>query len=222
MSGRIEIIGDATLYLGDCRDILPTLDKVDAVVTDPPYGLGKRMQGGTWGAQDHNSGFLKWDIDAPHDVVDRLLALGVPSIIWGGNYFQVPPSRCWLNWDKVNAVPTMADFEQAWTNLDRPSKRKALPVGRVEFGHPTQKPLPLMEWCLSFIPDAVTILDPFMGSGTTGVACAQLGRSFIGIEREPSYFDIACRRIEAAYRQPRLFDEPVAKAVQPSLLDAAS
>jgi DNA modification methylase len=221
-AGRVEVIGEATLYLGDCRDILPTLGKVDAVVTDPPYGLGKRMQGGTWGAQDHNSGFLKWDIDAPHDVVALLISLDVPSIIWGGNYFAVPPSRCWLNWDKVNAVPTMADFEQAWTNLDRPSKRKLLPVGRVEFGHPTQKPLPLMEWCLGFIPIARTILDPFMGSGTTGVACANLGRSFIGIEREPAYFDIACRRIAKAYEQPRLFDEPAPKPVQPSLLEPST
>ena len=214
---RVEHIGDATLYLGDCRDILPGLGKVDAVVTDPPYGLGKRMQGGTWGAQDHNSGFLKWDLEAPQDVVSSLIAMNIPAIIWGGNYFQVPPSRCWLNWDKVNAVPTMADFEQAWTNLDRPSKRRCLPVGRVEFGHPTQKPLPLMEWCLGFLPSARIILDPFMGSGTTGVACANLGRSFIGIEREPSYFDIACRRIEEAYRQPRLFEEPAPKPVQQGL-----
>jgi DNA modification methylase len=218
---RKEVIGDATLYLGDCRDILPTLGKVDAIVTDPPYGLGAKMQGGTWGAQDHNSGFLKWDLEAPHDVVADLIALAVPTIIWGGNYFQVPPSRCWLSWDKVNAVPTMADFEQAWTNLDRPSKRRSLPVGRVEFGHPTQKPLPLMDWCLGFVPCGLT-LDPFMGSGTTGVACANLGRSFIGIEREPAYFDIACRRIAKAYEQPRLFDEPPPKPVQPSLLGDAA
>lgn len=218
---RREVIGDCTLYLGDCRHVLPTLGKVDAVVTDPPYGLGTKMQGGTWGAQDHNSGFLKWDLEAPHDVVADLISLGVPSIIWGGNYFLVPPSRCWLSWDKVNAVPTMADFESAWTNLDRPSKRRALPVGRVEFGHPTQKPLPLMEWCLGFVPAGLT-LDPFMGSGTTGVACMRDGRAFIGIEREPTYFDIACRRIEEAYRQPRLFDEPLPKPVQPSLLDGAA
>ena len=214
---RVEHIGDATLYLGDCREILPTLGKVDAVVTDPPYGLGQRMQGGTWGAREHNEGFLKWDLEAPHDVVAALIALKVPTVIWGGNYFEVPPSRCWLIWDKVNAVPTMADFEQAWTNLDRPSKRKALPVGRVEFGHPTQKPLPLMEWCLGFLPRRGAVLDPFMGSGTTGVACIRDGRSFIGIEREPAYFDIACRRIEEAYKQPRLFDEPPPKPQQGSI-----
>lgn len=211
---RVEQIGDATLYLGDCRDILPTLDGVGAIVTDPPYGLGKRMQGGTWGAQVHNEGFLKWDLEAPHDVVADLIARDVPTIIWGGNYFQVPPSRCWLNWDKVNAVPTMADFEQAWTNLDRPSKRKSLPVGRVEFGHPTQKPLPLIQWCLSFVPSNGAILDPFMGSGTTGVACELEGRRFIGVELDPAYFDTACRRIEEANRQPRLFAEAEVKQTQ--------
>ncbi len=215
---RIEQIGDATLYLGDCRDILPTLGPVDAVVTDPPYGLGKKMQGGTWGAKDHNSGFLKWDLETPDDVIAAIVAMDCRTIIWGGNYFSLPATRCWLIWNKTNAVPTMADFEQAWTNLDRPAKRLDLPVGRVEFGHPTQKPLPLMSWCLGFVASAKTVLDPFMGSGTTGVACANLGRSFIGIEREPSYFDIACRRIDEAYKQPRLFDEPAPKAKQEAFL----
>ena len=214
MTHRIEQLSDdVTLHLGDCRDILPMLGKVDAVVTDPPYGLGKRMQGGTWGAQDHNSGFLKWDLDAP-DWFPQLIE-GMPSIVWGGNYLPFPPTRCWLIWNKVNAVPTMADFEQAWTNLDRPSKRMDLPVGRVEFGHPTQKPLPLMSWCLGFLPEARTILDPFMGSGTTGVACVQLGRKFIGIELDPGYFDIACRRISDELKRPRLdLGEPAAKPVQ--------
>ena len=92
----------------------------------------------------------------------------------------------------------------AWTNLDKPAKRLDLPVGRVEFGHPTQKPIRLMEWCLGHIDPGATI-DPFMGSGTTGVACANLGRTFIGIEREPKYFDIACQRIKAAQDQMRLF-----------------
>jgi site-specific DNA-methyltransferase (adenine-specific)/modification methylase len=214
MTGRVETIGDCTLYLGDCRDILPTLGTVGAVVTDPPYGLGDRMKGGTWGAAEKYATMRVWDELAPADIVRELLALRLPSIIWGGNYFPLPESRCWLAWDKINAVPTMADLELAWTSLDRPAKRLRLPVGVHEHGHPTEKPLALMAWCLGFVPDAQTILDPFMGSGTTGVACVNLGRSFIGIEREPSYFDIACRRIEEAYRQPRLFAEPVAKSVQ--------
>lgn len=211
---RKEIIGNCTLYLGDCMEVMPTLGRVDAVVTDPPYGLGKRMQGGTWGAQDHNSGFLRWDLEAKQEWIDAILALGVPSIIWGGNYFSVPAARCWLAWSKVNAVPTMADFEMAWTNLDKPCKRKDLPVGRVEFGHPTQKPLALIEWCLTHIPKAEVTLDPFLGSGTTLVACAKMGRAGIGIELDEEYFNIAVERVRKAYEQPDLFikgpkpDEP--------------
>ena len=202
-----ERIGAHRLILGDSQEIAAKV-MTDAILTDPPYGLGKRMQGGTWGAQDHNSGFLKWDLKAPDwlvPLIDR------PAIVWGGNYLPFAPARCWLIWNKVNAVPTMADFEQAWTNLDRPAKRMDLPVGRVEFGHPTQKPLALMEWCLGFLPDAQTILDPFMGSGTTIVACQKLGRAGIGIEIDPDYFETACRRVEEAMRQPDLFvDAPKA------------
>lgn len=200
---REERIGNQRLILGDCLAVMPGLGRFDAVVTDPPYGLGKRMQGGTWGAKDHNSGFLRWDLEAPVWLPE---VIGdTPAIVWGGNYLPFPPSRCWLIWNKVNAVPTMADFEQAWTNLDRPSKRMDLPVGRVEYGHPTQKPLALMQWCLGFLPNARTILDPFMGSGTTLVACQRLGRHGTGIELDPEYFEGACRRVDEAARQPALF-----------------
>ena len=205
---RIEKIGAATLYLGDCREVLPTLGKVDAVVTDPPFGLGDKMQGGTWGAKIGFKEMLDWDAEAP--AIDLLLAIAAMSskcVMWGGNYFGLPPSRGWLVWDKANAVPTMADVELAWTNLDRPAKRFRGLVGRVEYGHPTQKPLDLMKWTLDQVGQAQTILDPFMGSGTTGVAAVQMGRNFIGIEREPKYFDIACRRIEQAQRQGDMFIE---------------
>jgi DNA modification methylase len=176
-----------------------------AILTDPPYGLGKKMQGGTWGAKEANSGFLRWDLTAPGWLPK---AIGrTPAIVWGGNYLPFAPARCWLIWNKINSVPTMADFEQAWTNFDRPSKRFDHPVGRVQHGHPTEKPLPLMEWCLGFLPNARTILDPFMGSGTTGVACVKQGRKFIGIELDPNYFEIACERIRDAYRQPDMFIE---------------
>lgn len=211
-----EQIGDCTLYLGDCRDVLPTLATVDAVVTDPPYGLGKRLQGGGWGKKFSGSQ-SDWDAAAP-----PMDWLGdTPGIVWGGNYMALPPSRCWLTWYKRDAVSTMADCEHAWTSLDANSRLfdwtiAATNAERVD--HPTQKPVQLMQWCLGFLPDAQTILDPFMGSGTTGVACVNLGRKFIGIEREPKYFDIACRRIEDAYKQPRLFDEPPQKPKQESLL----
>lgn len=216
---RKEVIGDCTLYLADCMDVMPHLGKVDAVVTDPPYGLGKKMQGGTWGAKEHNEGFLKWDLEAKQEWIDVILSISVPSIIWGGNYFKVPSSRCWLLWNKINAVPTMASAEMAWTNLDKPVKRFDAPVGRVEFGHPTTKPLPLIRWCLTHIPDSNLILDPFMGSGTTGVACVKEGRSFIGIELDEEYFEIACKRIKEAYDQPDIFMEAhKEEAKQESLL----
>ena len=199
---RKEVIGDATLYLGDCLEILPTLEKVDAVITDPPYGIGDRMQGGTWGAVEKYADFRAWDVAPSPELMAALIAKGKQAIVWGGNYFSLPPSRCWLAWDKQNAVKTMADVELAWTNLDRPAKRKSLPISKHAFGHPTEKPAPLMEWCVGMVPGGV--LDPFMGSGTTGVACMNLGRKFIGIEIEPKYFDIACERIENAQRQGRL------------------
>ena len=220
---RIEHIGDATLYLGDCLDILPTLGKVDAVVTDPPYGIGDRMQGGTWGSAEKYADFRRWDAAPSRETIARLWMISPKAIIWGGNYFDLPPSRCWLAWDKANAVPTMADIELAWTNLDKPAKRLSLPVGVHSHGHPTEKPLALMQWCVGHLPPAAdTILDPFMGSGTTGVACAKLGRKFIGIEIHEPYFDIACRRIEEAYRQPRLFAEPRPKATQDNLFGRPS
>ena len=202
-----ERIGGQRLLLGDSREIMPGIE-ADAICTDPPYGLGKRMQGGTWGAKDHNSGFLKWDLETPDWLVASIGK--TPAIVWGGNYLPFPPSRCWLIWNKINAVPTMADFEQAWTNLDRPAKRMDLPVGRVEYGHPTQKPLPLMEWCLGFLPDAKTILDPFAGSGTTAVACQRMGRHCTAIELDPDYFEIMCKRVDEAARQPDMFIAPPA------------
>lgn len=209
MSGiRKEQIGRATLYLGDCRDVLPTLGKVDAVVTDPPYGLGKKMQGGTWGAKPEFKEMVRWDAEHPSvDLLLQIASLSASCVMWGGNYFGLPPSRGWLVWDKANAVPTMADVELAWTNLDRPAKRYRGLVGRVEHGHPTEKPLDLMKWTLAQVGEAPTILDPFMGSGTTGVAAVQMGRDFIGCEIDPAYFDIACRRIEDAQRQGSLFGD---------------
>ena len=198
------VIGNATLYLGDCREILPTLPKVDAVVTDPPYGIGEKMRGGTWGAADKYADFRRWDIAPDDSAIAKLLAMADTCIVWGGNYFSLPPSRCWLSWQKSNAVPTMADFELAWTNIDKPCKQFKGKVGTHEYGHPTEKPVRLMEWCLEHLGDARVVLDPYMGSGTTGVACVTTGRGFIGIEAEQRYFDISCERIYNAQRQQRL------------------
>jgi len=135
----------------------------------------------------------EWDTEAPD--LGFLLALGLPSIIWGGNYFALPPSRCWLSWSKTNAVPTMASMELAWTNFDKPAKEYRGKVGTHDTGHPTQKPLPLFHWCLGLVPEAQTVLDPFAGSGTTGRAAKDLGRKAVLIEREEKYCEIAARRM---------------------------
>lgn len=232
MSGRVEHIGDCTLYLGDCRDILPKLGEVDAVVTDPPYGIlnlaegttsavrkSRRSNPGRFAGSALGAGDYAWD-DAPTDqLLASVRAAGEDAIIWGGNYFDLPPARGILVWDKEQPWPNFSQAEIAWTTLKRPAAMFRASSGRTpDKQHPTQKPVGLMEWCLGFVPAARTILDPFMGSGTTGVACVNLDRTFIGIERDPEYFDLSCRRIEESYRQPRLFAEPEPKPVQTSLL----
>lgn len=198
------VLGDCTLYLGDCLEVMADMpDKsVDAVITDPPYGLGERMNGGTWGADKKYSEMRSWDGKENQIAIDMILEYQAQIIIWGGNYYNLPKTRCWLIWDKPQ-LNTMSDFEMAWTNLDMPCKRyknNRSWNGRI---HPTEKPINLIKWSFGFI-NGQTILDPFMGSGTTGVACVQTGRKFIGIEIEPKYFDIACERIRVAQMQPRL------------------
>jgi site-specific DNA-methyltransferase (adenine-specific) len=217
---RIERIGEATLYLGDCLEILPTLGKVDAVVTDPPYGIGAGT--GIGKVTKEGSDFrqcAQWDGSPPErGLFDLLLTVSSQQIIWGGNYFDLPPSKAFLIWDKLQPEQfSLAMAEQAWTNLDMPAKIfrwKSMSInGGAPKHHPTQKPVDLMGWCVEKTTGAVC--DPFMGSGTTGVACVKLGRRFIGIEMEPKYFDIACRRIEEAYKQPDMFvAPPVPKAEQ--------
>jgi len=219
-----EIIGRARLILGDCRDILPTLGKVDAVVTDPPYGI-KADKGAAVGGTDASGRYIRrpkqydggWDNERPDStlLVDVATA-GKWAVIWGGNYLAdvLPRGGRWLFWDKLNSMPSYSDGEIAWTSIPGAVVKKIEQcnngMASMQDGgrwHPTQKPERVMRWCLGFLPNAQTILDPFMGSGTTGVAAVQMGRDFIGIEREEKYFDIACRRIEQAQRQGDLFIE---------------
>ena len=219
---RIETIGNATLYLGDCRDILPTLPKVDLVLTDPPYGIGADK--GKKGAIPFNGSKPiemafhpenTWDDERPErTAIVSVVEKGEFCVLWGGNYFAdyLPATGRWLWWDKCQTMPSYGDGELAWTNFKQTTPKKFVYANnkifadRVERHHPTQKPLQLIEWCIGLAPKTTsTVADPFMGSGTTGVACANLGKTFYGIEREPKYFDIACRRIEDAYRQERLF-----------------
>jgi DNA modification methylase len=200
--------GTIQLYCADCLDVMGGVGKVDAVVTDPPYGIGesggdKKRRRGYNAIVIHED--LGWDKKRPSKEVFYLIRkTSKKQIIWGGNYFAdlLPPSMGWLYWDKKMGGD-FSDGELAWT-----SERRAVrdfsksPFDKLKGGHlrqhPTQKPVSLMEWCLSFIPDSNLILDPFMGSGTTGVACVNLGRRFIGIELERKYFDIAVERIQRA------------------------
>ena len=203
------------------------------ILTDPPYGIryspGAGGRGWTKGVKTFSGAELVRGDDRPFDPA-ALLALGVPTILWGANHYAnaLPPRDSWLIWDKREGACTndFADCEMAWFSGGGPARvlrhlwngafRKSERGQTRE--HPTQKPIAVMEWCLGFLPAASTILDPFMGSGTTGVACARLGRRFIGIEIEPRYFDIACRRIEDAQRQGDMFrPQPAAKAQQLTL-----
>jgi site-specific DNA-methyltransferase (adenine-specific)/modification methylase len=224
---RVEHLAEGvTLHLGDCREILPTLGKVDAVVTDPPYGIGEaagknasrtkprqgaqlKMPGKTIIARDF--GDDDWD-DQTLDVstMELIRAAGRWNVIFGGNYYDLPPARCWLVWDKLNGDSDFADCELAWTNLNKAVRRvRHMWNGMLREGmeprgfHPTQKPIGVMKWCIQQLPDgAKSICDPLMGSGTTGVAAVKLGLDFTGIERKQKYFDVACSRISEALCQP--------------------
>jgi DNA modification methylase len=219
---RVERIGDAILYLGDCYTILPNLPPVDVVLTDPPYGIGAdknlraNKQHGKAAAPSKDYGQGNWDREPPSQAtLDAIAATAKYTIFWGGNYFKFAPSPCWLVWDKDNGDNGYADCELAYTNLPRAVRKfrwrwmgmlqELAGQKKEDRVHPTQKPVQLMEWCIQLCPEGGTIFDPFMGSGTTGVAAANLGRKFIGVEIEPRYFDIACERIAAAYAQGRLF-----------------
>ena len=200
-----EIIGNCSLFLGDCREILPSLPKVDLVLTDPPYGIN-------FASNPHSQSCIKhvrmdWDSSAPSDeLIAQIITLGYQQIVWGANYFSVPKSQSFLVWDKMqpeNFSMAMAEF--AFFSAKKPAKIFRMHPSLFSKEHPTQKPVELMEWCISHVKDVLTVADPFMGSGTTGVACANMGKTFYGIEREPKYFAIACKRIEQAYAQQRLF-----------------
>ena len=218
---REERIGGQRLILGDCLEVMPLLGRVDAVVTDPPYGIGRDGQKLTTGDKGGRKAydFKGWDADRPApEVFTAILTASADQVIWGGNYFAdlLPPSSGWLVWDKGQRI-NQSDGELAWTSRDCALRiieqnRVALLMEGAE--HPTQKPLSIMRRSILQFPNAQTILDPFMGSGTTLVACQRLGRQGIGIELDPDYFEIACRRVDEATRQPDMFIQPPPKPVQ--------
>lgn len=196
------------IYNADARELLPYLPKVDLLLTDPPYGIGvtKMTLGNRKSALFR--GNEDWDSVAPN-LLDYL-PCAEDHVVWGGNFFELPVSAKWLVWDKCTGANDFADCELAWTSQKGAVRKfsyqwigsNAKDPGTSDRSHPTQKPLALMLWCLGFFPKAETVLDPFMGSGTTLVACKQLGRKCIGIELEEKYCEIAVRRLS----QDLLFD----------------
>lgn len=225
MYKRKEIIGDCTLLLGDCLNIMPTLDKVESIVSDPPYGM-------SFQSNHRKEQHLKIHNDGSIDLL--LWACNIPVMYsnylfcrWD-NLKDVPQPKSVITWVKDNH--SMGDLKHehgrqtelclfyAGDNHTFPNKRPNDVIKCARTGnelHPTEKPVGLMEVICKWTKGE--IFDPFMGSGTTGVACAKLGRKFIGIELEEKYFDIACKRIEEAYSQPDLFIEPPKEAIQDKL-----
>jgi DNA modification methylase len=227
---KVEI-GNATLYLGDCMDVLPTLPKVDAVICDPPYGMN-------WNTDSTRfTGGGSPGIDRPRIIGDNkefdpepFLKLSDNCLFWGSNHFAknlpVGKTLIWIKQQPVSFGAFLSDAEIGWASggngvwafFNPRSIATAVKEGLGNVAHPTQKPIALMKWCIDQHGKSETILDPFMGSGTTGVAAIQLGRKFIGIEREPKYFDIACQRIEQAVAQGQLFEPEPQKQIQEQLL----
>ena len=217
---RVETIGDCTLYLGDCLDVMPTLGKVDAVVTDPPYGVGFKYKT----HDDTNIGYSDWCLLWKHDLDE--LTDGPIAISCGMVNIQDWAKPTWiLCWHKPASMGRCAVGFNNWEPVliyGKPRNGQIADVFKAIIipdksinGHPCPKPL---GWGLALVEriskPTDTILDPFMGSGTTGVACVKLGRKFIGIELDEGYFDIACKRIADAYRQPDMFIERPAPAEQ--------
>lgn len=194
---------------GDCLDVMKRMpDKcVDMVLTDPPYGLNKRIHdGGTWATKNKFNACLNWDYTVSDAYWIEIFRISKNQIIWGGQYYPLKPSRCWLVWLKPY-FPTMSDFESAWTSYDKNNKifkEVRNPDGNKE--HPTQKPISLMKWCIKhYSQESDLIIDPFLGSGTTAVAAYEMGRRFIGIEKELKYIGMARRRLDAVMSQQNLF-----------------
>lgn len=243
---RTETIGNTvTLYLGDCREIVPTLLNVDAVVTDPPYGVGftGKLAVQRGGGQKKNAGGYASFEDTPENIRDHVvptlrhaLAIAKRGAVTPGtrNLFLYPPSDdigCFFSaagtgvgrWGFTCSQPILFYGKDPYLEAGKGSRANSLgqtyPNDANGVGHPCAKPIPQMMWLVGrATAETDTVLDPFMGSGTTGVAAVRLGRKFIGIEIEPKYFDIACKRIEQATRQQDLFIEMPRPAKQERML----
>ena len=206
---RKEVIGAATLYLGDCLEILPHLPKVDAVLTDPPFGIGNFVQT----AGNIRGAAVLWN-DAPpaQEVFNLIYSVSHHRVIWGAEHFNCFEGHGALIWDKNQPMEDFSKAEIASKSWGKKTELLRLTwtnfVNTKVSNHPCERPVALYEWSLrQFQKLPQIVLDPFMGSGTVGVACMNLGCQFIGVEIEPIYFDISCERIENAQRQQRMFAE---------------
>lgn len=189
---------------GDCLEILPQIPDgaVDLLLTDLPYGLNRKMNGGTWGEKYGNGDMKRWDYVVSENHLREMFRVSKHQIIWGGNLYPLPPTRAWLVWEKPN-LPTLSDVELAWTSFDFVSK--IYRHNRIDYKyHPTEKPVEIMSWSLQYRETGDIVLDCCCGSGSTLVAAKQLGRRYIGIEIEPKYCKIAEDRLD----QAELFIQP--------------
>ena len=227
---QARIIGGQLLIQGDCREVMATLPKVCAVVADPPYGIGYVHSG-------KSGSSAKWhkakrapilNDDKPFDPFEMMMFSEI--LIWGADHYRerLPSGGRFLAWSKLGEMPSMQDsfsnVEFAWhskkgrSDIVSVTWKGLIKTGSGENGretfHPSQKPVKVMEWCISQVSDARTILDPFMGSGTTLVACQRLGRQGIGIELDADYFEIACKRVQEVVNNPPLFTPAPPKPTQ--------
>lgn len=212
--------GSIQLHCCDCMELLPTIPEgaVDAVVTDPPYGIGFASQPTKWQRRAGQKPEA-WD-DNPVDVLPTLLAVAPVQVVWGGNYYQLPPSRGWISWFKPDAPPSMASVEFAWTNQDQNARQIQYSISATNperVGHPTQKPVAVMRFSLEQVDAGERVFDPYLGSGTTAIACIRTGRRFIGCEIDEGYFNLSVKRIKAELSQPRLFKPEPVKTEQASM-----
>lgn len=186
-----------SIYCGDCRDVLPALSAFDLLLTDPPYGIGFAADPTKWQERAGREP-ERWD-DQTFDDLPSVLPHGKIQVVWGGNHYALAPSRGWLAWCKPDAPPSMGGVEFAWTNQNRNTRYLVQSIAATNaerVGHPTQKPLALMKWCLRQFPGVTSVVDPFMGSGTTLIAARQFGLRGVGIEIEERYCALAAKRLD--------------------------
>ena len=179
----------------------------DVAIVDPPYGLGDKLtQGGTW-ASKYAKGDASWDIAPPSHYWDELFRVSKNQIVWGGNYFGLPPNRCFIIWDKVAHMDTLADCEMAWTSFDKNAKIfKHVRNTSEQRIHICQKPIKLYEWLLhNYTSEGDLILDTHLGSGSIAIACHKMKRKLVGYEINPDYYEKACKRFEEQTRQIALW-----------------